>query len=215
MSHLVENYLNILMEEDKTTPSKSSFSAIRFGFMALIAYAGAMLGWAQMKDIYKDLIEIYYTVNNRVKNQIAYVTGRQKDYNDSDLQQLRVSNYLMKKQQEEEHGAADEADLKTTINKAINITIATTAIVGVVSTIAYKIYKAKFGEAAKACKQYTGLKHQQCIKEFKMNAINVRITGLEKGMEACQKLSKSPNVCKQELFQEIKKQREKLKELGA
>jgi len=86
------------------------------------------------------------------------------------------------------------------------------ARVGMLITVAYKVYKAFFSKAAKACRTKAGRDKQECIYKYKVAALRQQIKALKKNRAYCKK-AKEPEKCRQRIDSEIEKVKQKIKKL--
>jgi peptidoglycan hydrolase CwlO-like protein len=70
------------------------------------------------------------------------------------------------------------------------------ALAGAIATVAYKVYKAKFSKAAKACVQYKGIEKQECMLKFKKQALQTKVQVLQKGASKLCAKNKNPGECR-------------------
>lgn len=73
---------------------------------------------------------------------------------------------------------------------------AAVALAAAITTVAYKVYKAKFSKAARACVQYKGIQKEECMLKFKKDALQAKIKMLQKGAAKLCSKNKNPGECR-------------------
>jgi hypothetical protein len=205
---VLENYLEELQFGRKKYPAygipsegknvHSIGKAILGLFMAIVSVAGAKMAWDKLKEIADDIFD--------AAKSAVVIGGKTREHTD-DYAKGKLVGYAQGFDKGKEFGEHEG------FKEGAKIVLATTTILALLTSIAYKIYQTKYSPAAKACSEFSGLKKKSCMKKFLMEASKSRIMALEKGLEICDKLSRTPNLCKQRVHYEIRKEKAKLGEL--
>lgn len=174
---------------------EATIKVIFISFAGIVAAALGVVGYVGMRDLVAGIKEKVHEFVN--KSDFAqkmydkgYSTGHAKGFD-----------------------AGKEFGEHEGVKKGAEIAISAMFVATMIAFIVHKIYRSKLSKAAQACSKFKGLEKESCIKKFEKTAIAGRISALEKGMKVCEKLSKTPNVCKQELAAKIRKYKAKLGEL--
>lgn len=102
----------------------------------------------------------------------------------------------------------DNASQPSTFSKKIR----GVAILAAILSMAYKVYKEYYSKAAKACEGKKGLEKQECMRNYKIEAINKRIDVLRNNRDKCYS-SYDPEICAKSLDHKIEKLREKARKV--
>lgn len=90
------------------------------------------------------------------------------------------------------------------------LAIAGAALAALIAYGGYKLYKAKFSEAAKACKGTSGAQKKVCMQKAKNQAIQAQIQDMSAASSGCAK-TKDPAKCKAAIQNKIAKLKNKMK----
>jgi hypothetical protein len=169
--------------------------------MALIAFAGVISVGAGLAG-YVGARELVKAIKEKVHEFFSNSDLAQKMY-DKGYTAGHAKGFDVGKEFGEHEG----------IKKGAEIAVSAMFVATMVAFIVHKIYKAKLSKAGQACSKFKGLEKESCMNRYEKDAIKERIQSLEKGMAVCEKISKTPNICKRELSDKIRKYKAKLGEL--
>jgi len=86
------------------------------------------------------------------------------------------------------------------------------AVAALLVYLSYKLYKAKYSPASKACANRSGEEKTACMKQYRINALSQQLLDLKQAIKACDK-SKDPTKCKAKVNKYIGKVGGKLKKV--
>lgn len=93
------------------------------------------------------------------------------------------------------------------------VLVAGGALATILLMASYKIYKNKYSEAAQACSKFKGDEKDDCMRKFKMQAVQKQLQELRESIHKCDK-SKDPDLCREKINEKIIKLRKKLMDMS-